>query len=147
MFVVTGITGQVGSHVAHTLLAAQQPVRAVMRNPDKAEVWRKSGCEIALAVIYDSTALAKAFMGAEGVFILVPPNFDPAPGFPEAQTIAASLRKAIELASPQRIVYLSTVVSTVSSSKLLVIYLLSRFCDPRGLWKIQSGMWLQRRRV
>ena len=25
-------------------------------------------------------------MGVEGVFVLVPPNFDPAPGFPEARS-------------------------------------------------------------
>jgi hypothetical protein len=31
----------------------------------------------------DAVALARAFDGAEAVFILLPPNFDPAPGFPE----------------------------------------------------------------
>jgi NAD(P)H dehydrogenase (quinone) len=32
MFAITGITGKVGGEVARTLLAAGQPVRAVMRS-------------------------------------------------------------------------------------------------------------------
>jgi hypothetical protein len=39
-----------------------------------------------MATIEDTTSLTKAFQGAEAVFVLVPPNFDPLPGFPEART-------------------------------------------------------------
>jgi hypothetical protein len=38
--------------------------------------------------------------GREGVFVLVPPNFDPQPGFPEARAIGAALRSALETARP-----------------------------------------------
>ena len=90
MYAITGITGNVGGSVANSLLAAGRPVRAVMRNVGKGDVWAERGCEVVKADIADATSLASAFRGAEGVFVLVPPNFDPAPGFPEARTTAAS---------------------------------------------------------
>jgi NAD(P)H dehydrogenase (quinone) len=93
MYAITGITGNVGGSVANSLLAAGRPVRAVMRNVGKGDVWAERGCEVVQADIADTPSLASAFKGAEGVFVLVPPNFDPAPGFPEARATAASLRQ------------------------------------------------------
>jgi uncharacterized protein YbjT (DUF2867 family) len=119
MFAVTGITGNVGGEVARALLAANRPVRAVIRNPAKAAACERMGCEIAIADIDDADALAAAFHGAESVFILIPPNFDPAPGFPEAQTTAAVLNSALERARPERVVYLSTIGAQASQSNLL----------------------------
>jgi hypothetical protein len=37
-------------------------------------------------------------------FVLVPPNFDPEPGFPEARAIGAALRSPLEAARPKRVV-------------------------------------------
>jgi len=90
MYAITGITGNVGGSVAHNLLAAGQSVRAVMRDIGKGDLWAKRGCEVVKADIADATSLASAFKGEEGVFVLVPPNFDPAPGLPEARATAAS---------------------------------------------------------
>jgi NAD(P)H dehydrogenase (quinone) len=119
MFAITGITGNVGGQVARNLLAAKQPVRAVMRDVSKGEVWAKRGCELAGAYINDVAGLTAAFSGAEGVFVLVPPNFDPSPDFPEARAIAASLRSALEAARPGRVVYLSTIGAQATQSNLL----------------------------
>jgi uncharacterized protein YbjT (DUF2867 family) len=119
MFVVTGITGQVGGSVARTLLAAKQPVRAVMRNPDKADTWVKQGCEIAIADISDTTALTTAFKDVEGVFVLVPPNFDPSDDFSESRVIGAALKSALQEACPARVVYLSTIGAQSVQQNLL----------------------------
>ncbi len=119
MYAITGITGNVGGEVARTLFAAGLPVRAVVRNPEKANAWAQRGCEIAVADINDVDALTTAFQGAEGAFIVVPPNFDPAPGFPEAHAIAAILRSALERARPDRVVYLSTIGAQASQTNLL----------------------------
>src|SRR3954453_12090376 len=81
MYAITGITGKVGGAVARTLLADGQSVRAVVRNADKGQVWRERGCKVALATIEDAASLSAAFQGAEAVFVLVPPNFDPPPNF------------------------------------------------------------------
>jgi uncharacterized protein YbjT (DUF2867 family) len=77
------------------------------------------GGEVALANIGDTAALAAAFQSAEGVFVLVPPNFDPAPGFPEARATAAILHAALERARPSRVVYLSTIGAQATQSNLL----------------------------
>src|SRR5438046_10484584 len=119
MYAITGITGQVGSALAENLLVAQQHVRAVVRDANKGKAWKDRGCELAHATIEDTASLTAAFRGAEGVFVLVPPNFDPQPGFPEAQAIAARLRSALENARPARVVYISTIGAQASQANLL----------------------------
>jgi NAD(P)H dehydrogenase (quinone) len=105
MFAVTGITGQVGGAVGRNLLAAKLPVRAVVRDLRKGDAWANLGCEVVKADVTDREALTAAFEGAEAVFVLIPPNFDPLPGFPEAKAIGAILRSALEAAHPGRVVY------------------------------------------
>lgn len=119
MYAITAITGQVGGGVARTLLAAGKDVRGIVRNADKGRVWEAQGCEIALAEMDDSAALQRAFTGAEAVFILLPPTFDPSPGFPEARRTIASIRAALEAARPQRVVCLSTIGANAGRPNLL----------------------------
>ena len=119
MYAITGITGQVGGALARTLLAAHKPVRAVVRNADKAREWAALGCEIAFASMNDASALAAAFEGAEGVFILPPSEFDPAPGFPEARAVIAAVVTALEWACPGKVVCLSTIGAQVAEANLL----------------------------
>jgi uncharacterized protein YbjT (DUF2867 family) len=119
MFAVTGITGQVGGHVAHTLLTAGRQVRAVVRDARKGAGWESRGCNVAVADVADPVALAEAFRGTQGVFILLPPTFDPTPGFPEARAVIAALRAAIESARPERVVCLSTIGAQAEQENLL----------------------------
>ena len=150
MFAVMGITGQVGSVIGHTLLAAKQPVRAIVRDAGKAQVWADRGCEIALANIEDTASLTAAFRGAEGVFVLVPPNFDPAPEFPEARAIAATLRSALKAARTARIVYLSTIGAQENQPNLLTQHTIieaaiSELPTPitflRPAWFMENSRW------
>ncbi|WP_438392479.1 NmrA family NAD(P)-binding protein [Caballeronia sp. DA-9] len=119
MFAITGITGQVGGVVARLLLASGHNVRAVVRDAAKGEAWAKEGCEVALADMNDEHALQRAFEGTEGVFVLLPPTFDPAPGFPEARKTIASLRAALAAAAPEKIVVLSTIGAQATQPNLL----------------------------
>src|SRR5882724_733030 len=106
MYAIMGITGQIGSVIGRTLLAAKQPVRAVVRDAGKGQVFADRGCEIALANIADTASLTTAFRGAEGVFVLMPPNFDPAPGFLEARASGAALQTALGSTRAARRVHL-----------------------------------------
>ncbi len=119
MYAISGITGKVGGAMARALLAAGKPVRAVVRNPDKSGEWLRLGCELAIADMGDEAALTKAFSGVKGVFILPPSNFDPLPGFPEAQAEAAIIRNALQSAKPDKIVCLSTIGGQATQSNLL----------------------------
>src|SRR5579862_7983869 len=119
MFAITGTTGNVGGEVARNLLGASQQVRAVVRDLQKGESWAQRGCDLVGANINDATALASAFKGAEGVFVLVPPNFDPSPDFREARATATALRSALDAARPGRVVYLSTIGAQATQSNLL----------------------------
>ncbi|GJH09687.1 NmrA family NAD(P)-binding protein [Caballeronia novacaledonica] len=119
MYVITGITGQVGGALANALLNAGKPVRAVVRDEKKRAVWAARGCEIALATMTDADALAHAFEGAEAVFILPPPEFDPAPGFPEAREVIDTIVAAVARSKPRRIVCLSTIGAQATQTNLL----------------------------
>ena len=78
MFAVTGITGKVGAAVARSLLSADQPVRAIVRDRSRSAPWAQLGCDIAVADLSDTEALTAAFAGTAGVFAMLPPVFDPA---------------------------------------------------------------------
>ena len=119
MFAVTGITGKVGAAVARALLSADQSVRAVVRDRAKGAPWARLGCDIAVADMSDTQGLTVAFEGTAGVFALLPPVFDPAPGFPEAIGLINSLRAALASAKPAKVVALSTVGADATQPNLL----------------------------
>jgi NAD(P)H dehydrogenase (quinone) len=119
VYAITGITGKVGGIVARTLLAAELPVRAVVRDADKGWPWVEKGCEVAIASIADADGLTKAFSGADGVFIMTPPDFDPEPGFPKTHEAIAAVKAAISAAQPAKVVFLSTIGAQVAEFNLL----------------------------
>ena len=119
MYAITGITGKVGGALARNLLADKRNVRAVLRDQAKAAVWQARGCEIALADMDDTASLAAAFTGAAGVFILPPSEFDPEPGFPEAQHVIDAVRAALIEARPAKVVCLSTIGADATHENLL----------------------------
>src|ERR1700744_6428022 len=119
MYAITGITGKVGGAVARTLLAAGLPVRAVVRDAGRAQPWAERGCEIATANMDDASSLSAAFEGTQGVFILPPSEFDPAPGFPEARVVIDAVRKALQSAAPGKVVCLSTIGAQATEINLL----------------------------
>ena len=96
MYAITGITGKVGGALARALLADRRPVRAVIRDIEKGRFWASQGCEIARAEMEDPASLTAAFTGTDGVFILPPSEFDPAPGFPDARAVIAAVKAALE---------------------------------------------------
>ena len=76
MFVVTGASGNTGSVVADQLLASGQKVRVVSRDPKHLASLIQRGAEPFAADLTDTPALARAFEGARGVYVLMPPKID-----------------------------------------------------------------------
>src|SRR3984957_18105018 len=150
MFAITGITGQVGGEVARNLLASHQTVRAVVRDVSKAKPWAERGCHLVKADVSDTAALTDAFKGVDGVFVLVPPNFDPSPDFREAHAVAATLTAALNAARPDKVVYLSTIGAQATRSNLLTQHtiieqalrkLSMRITFLRPGWFMENSRW------
>ncbi|HTJ93026.1 MAG TPA: NmrA family NAD(P)-binding protein [Pararobbsia sp.] len=119
MYAITGMTGKVGGALARELIAAGQPVRAVVRDPARAASWASRGCELATATMEDAVSLAAAFEGAKAVFILPPSDFDPEPDFPEARKVIEAVAQAIRIAQPEKVLCLSTIGAQATESNLL----------------------------
>ena len=105
MFAVMGITGNVGGTIADTLLQHGKQVRGIVRDAAKAQAWQDKGVEIVTSDYDDH--LTAALSGVEGVFVMIPPNMVPEPGFPDSVRIAA-IKKAILAIKPPRAVFLSS---------------------------------------
>jgi uncharacterized protein YbjT (DUF2867 family) len=74
MFVITGATGKTGSTTAKALLEAGKKVRVLARDAKKAEGLAALGAEVLTVDLTDQAALGKAVAGAEGVYLLSPPD-------------------------------------------------------------------------
>ena len=71
MILVTGGTGFVGSHLIRRMRQEGLPVRAVVRNPDKARALTDLGVDVVAGDIADRDSLAKAAAGCDRVIHLV----------------------------------------------------------------------------
>jgi uncharacterized protein YbjT (DUF2867 family) len=119
MYAITAITGRIGGIVARELLAAKQSIRAVVRDASKGKTWATLGCEVAIANMSDTASLASTFRDTEGVFILLPPVFDPQPGFPESRALISGVQAALAMAKPPKVVCLSTIGAQAKHLNLL----------------------------
>lgn len=150
MYAVTGITGQVGGAVARTLLAHHQAVRAVVRDATRAAPWRDLGADVAVAGLDDAPALARAFADTLGVFVMLPANFDPAPGLAQTRALIGAIARALQRARPPRVVVLSTIGAQATQENLLTqlglledavgaLPLDVRFIRPA--WFMENALW------
>ena len=119
MFSIIGITGRVGGGAAGLLLGMGKQVRAVVRDEARGHVWASKGASVAVADISDGDSLGRAIAGSEAVFVMLPPLFDPSPGFPEANAQIDSLSAALRQSEAKRIVALSTIGAHVTRPNLL----------------------------
>ncbi len=108
-FAIAGATGNTGKVAAETLLAQQKPVRVIVRNAAKGEPWAARGAEVAVADLSDRSALARAFEGASGAYVLVPPSMTE-PDFRAYQDrVSDAIAHAVEASHVPHVVLLSSV--------------------------------------
>jgi uncharacterized protein YbjT (DUF2867 family) len=98
----------------------------------------------------DAPALAAALTRVNGVFVLIPPIFDPTPGFPEVRAIIAAVTTAIETAKPPKVVCLSTIGAQAMQPNLLnqlglvekaLGALPTPVCFLRAAWFMENAAW------
>jgi NADH dehydrogenase len=71
MILVTGGTGFVGTHLIRRLRSDDISIRAVVRDPDKAQTLRELGVDVVKGELADKSSLERATAGAERVVHLV----------------------------------------------------------------------------
>jgi uncharacterized protein YbjT (DUF2867 family) len=109
MYVIAGVTGHVGGVCASSLLARKKPVTVIVRDAKKGESWAKKGAKVAVGTLDDEAFLAATLKGAEGFFVLLPPNFA-APDFFGAQRATSDhIAAAVKASGIKHVVMLSSV--------------------------------------
>ena len=91
---VFGATGPQGGAVAHAILGAGRPVRALARTPEKAAALAEAGAEVVHADLSDPRTIKAALRGASGAFVVIPFAVDPPAHAAYVQSALGGLRAA-----------------------------------------------------
>jgi uncharacterized protein YbjT (DUF2867 family) len=112
MYVVAGATGRVGSVVADALLRAGKDVRIVTRSHMQADVWRGRGAEPVIGSLADRDVLARALVGVDGVFLLLPVTSESDSAttfFADQRYVAEALAHAVKASHVRHVLFLSSI--------------------------------------
>ena len=109
MYVVTGATGNTGKVVAKQLLAAGQKVLAIGRSAERLQSLAKEGAQPVVADITDETALARAFSGAQAVYLMIPPDMASPDFLAHQRRITDAFVQAVKKSGVKHAVTLSSV--------------------------------------
>jgi NAD(P)H dehydrogenase (quinone) len=115
MFAILGATGQAGGATARHLLASNQQVRLVVRDPQKVQHWRNQGADIAVAEIHDPNALEAAFAGTQGAFVMTPPYYDSATPLEDNHRAITAIIEAAHESGLPKLVLLSSIGAHLDS--------------------------------
>jgi uncharacterized protein YbjT (DUF2867 family) len=110
-FVITGVSGRTGAVAATTLLDQGHRVRVVVRDAAKADAFAARGAEVAVADLGDPDALAKAFAGADGAYVLNPPNLVAADFRAHQHRISHAIVEAASRSAVPHLVVLSSIAA------------------------------------
>jgi len=109
MYVVTGASGNTGSAVANTLLDQGKKVRVIGRHAERLQPFVARGAEPFIAHLTDAEALTRGFQGAEGVYVMIPPNVQSQDFRADQHAISEVIGSALEKAGVRHAVALSSV--------------------------------------
>jgi uncharacterized protein YbjT (DUF2867 family) len=109
MYVVLGASGHTGHVVAKNLLTAKQKVRVVGRNTDHLKPLAAAGAEVFAADATDAISLTKALRGADGVYVLLPPNVTSNDYRSFQELVSDAIAAALQNAEVQKVVTLSSI--------------------------------------
>ncbi len=115
LYVVTGVSGRTGAAAARALLNTGKRVRVVVRDKEKGKIWEDQGAEVAIADITDTSSLYNALSGADGAYIVSPPQYSLDNLFAQADSMARSIAEAATKAQLPKLVALSSIGAEQSS--------------------------------
>jgi uncharacterized protein YbjT (DUF2867 family) len=111
MLTIFGATGNTGSVVARDLLAKGQKVRLPVRDPGKVEALAKQGAEVVVADLLDPESIARALEGAEGAYLLAPPDPSSSDLVGRGRRIVDGFAKVLGGSSVKHVVLLSSIAA------------------------------------
>lgn len=117
MFVVMGATGRVGGAALEALKKSGVAVRAVARDPGRAQAL---GVEIVRGEASDRESLAAAFAGAQAAFVMLVPPYQARDVLGESRVMARSIADAVHTARVPHVVALSSVGAHLSERNGIV---------------------------
>jgi uncharacterized protein YbjT (DUF2867 family) len=146
MYVITGVTGNTGSVAAQTLLDQGKAVRVVVRSEDKGRAWAERGAEVAVAALEDADALARAFRGAEGAYVLSPPDPQAVDLIGDRKRMFQAVSRAIGASKLPHVVLLSSIGAQRASGTGPIALLHdaeSQLSSATALTSIRAGSFLE----
>lgn len=111
MFVITGSLGNTGSVVVQSLLDAREKVRAIVRDTQapKAKALAAKGVDVVAADLHDVAAVARAFEGATGAYLISPPEAQSKDFVAERARFFQGFADAVRAAKVPHVVLLSSI--------------------------------------
>jgi len=107
--VVTGATGQIGGALTQQLLSRGHTVRAVARRPEALQALAAKGAEVHAGSVGDEAFLTRVLTGADGAFLLVPPDYHGAGMLERQRRVVDAEVAAVKASGIKRIVALSSI--------------------------------------
>lgn len=117
MFVIMGVTGRVGGAALEALKQRGIPLRAVARDPVRAQ---GLGVETLRGDASDAESLAAAFAGAEAAFVMLVPPYQARDVLAESRVMARAVAAAVRAAGVPHVVALSSVGAHLSEGNGVV---------------------------
>ncbi len=130
MHIILGGSGNVGSAVARTLLAAGEPVTIVSRDPAKVREWEDRGAKVAIADILDVRALTDILCTGTRAFLLNPPAAPQTDTDAQERRTVEAILTAAEGAGLEKLVAESTYGAQPGE----------RCGDLNTLWELEKGL-------
>lgn len=109
MNIILGAAGQVGSAIVNNLIDKGLPVKAVIRNKEKAEELRNTGAEVAIADYFDLPALAEAVKDGKMIFLLTPETGTSDDVLGDTRKLLDNYHQAIQKSNIQSLIGLSSI--------------------------------------
>jgi uncharacterized protein YbjT (DUF2867 family) len=111
MYTIFGATGNTGSIVVERLLAAGKHVRAVVRSSDA----KLKATELAVGDVTDAAFVAKALAGAEGAYLMLPPDLKSNEVLAKNRRVADNYAAGLTAAKVPHAVFLSSIGAQLPS--------------------------------
>jgi len=109
MFVIIGANGNTGRVAAETLIEGHQAVRVVLRDERTAAAWQAKSAEVVHGSLEDVASLERAFVGARGVYLLLPPDNASNDTRTRARRLFGNVAQALTQAKVPHVVLLSSI--------------------------------------